>query len=180
MKKKTLIIVCIIVIIIGIFAFIFLANRKDANENTINNQDNMAVNSQEEKNNTEIANNEVSNIERTNMKLKVNDKEIDIVIYDTEVGKDILSRLPYKATISNSGIDLCGDAGKDIKYSENELTTIANKGDIMYIDDGNYFSIFLMDYTTKRDCARIGKIVNVEDVDYLNDNTSTVTIEISK
>ena len=125
-------------------------------------------------------NNQNNSMDETSMTLKVNDKEIEIIIYDTEVGKDISGRLPYKAKVSNSGIDLCGDAGKGIKFSDTELTRKSNAGDIMYIKNGNYFSIFLTDYNNQNDAYKIGKIKNKEDTEYLKNNTSTVTIEIIK
>ena len=138
MNKKLLIFI-ISIIVIAIFTLLLFTNRETIDNNTVNN---MAVNGQGEtsnqnsnveRNQEETSNQDNNNMEETAMKLKVDNKEIDIVVYDTEVGKDILSRLPYKATISNSGVDLCGDAGKNIKFDNNELTRKVNKGDIVYL-----------------------------------------------
>lgn len=165
MNKKILITTSVIILILAIIFVLIFINEKH-NKNPLNNQDN---NNQEHTSNQE-----------TNMTLKVNDKEIDIIIYDTIVGQDIINRAPYKVTVNNSGINLCGDAGEDIKFSSNESTKKSNAGDIMYIKNGNYFSIFLTDYNNQNGAYKIGKIKNKEDIEYLKENTSTITIEIIK
>lgn len=172
MKKK----LCLLTI--GLCILTLLTGCENPNNNDLDSSKN---NVNDNNTNSEVQNNQESNETKSEkMILKVDKRDIEIVIYDTEVGRNIKSRLPYRATVSNGGVDLCGDAGKDIKFSDAESTRKSNAGDIMYIKNGNYFSIFLIDYDNQNDAFKIGEIVNEEDIDYLKNNISTATVEIIK
>jgi len=78
----------------------------------------------------------------TAVTLTVGTTVIPATLNDTEAAKRLKAKLPLKISMSRSAVDYCGLMAGGIEYASKDLHNGWMNGDIVYIPNGNWLSIF--------------------------------------
>lgn len=77
----------------------------------------------------------------TAVRLTVGTTVIRATLNDSETAKRLIARLPLKISMVRSSVDYCGTIAS-LQYANADLHRGWKNGDVVYIPNGNWFSIF--------------------------------------
>ncbi len=79
--------------------------------------------------------------EKTKVTLTVNGKSVPAEFNSTSAAKAVIAQMPFTISFTPSAVDYCGSLGF-ISYEQKDVHAGWANGDIIYMTNGNWFSIF--------------------------------------
>ena len=79
--------------------------------------------------------------DKTIVNLTVNGKSISAEFNSTSAAKEVMEQMPFTISFTPSSVDYCGSLGS-ISYDKKDVHAGWANGDIIYMTNGNWFSIF--------------------------------------
>lgn len=93
----------------------------------------------------------------TPITLTIGDTVLEAYLNDSAPAQSLMSQLPLTVTLNDSGNDFCGDS-LDIEYSESDVTSGYQNGDLVFWPTANNFVIFV---SGEEDSASTGNLVKL-------------------
>ena len=95
--------------------------------------------------------------EQTPITLTIGETVLDAYLNDSDPAWSLIAQLPLTVSLNDSGNDFCGDH-IDIEYSESDVTTGYQNGDLVFWPTANNFVIFV---DGEEDSANTGNLVKL-------------------
>ena len=92
--------------------------------------------------------------EQTPITLTIGETVLDAYLNDSDPARSLIAQLPLTVSLNDSGNDFCGDH-IDIEYSESDVTSGYQNGDLVFWPTANNFVIFV---DGEEDSANTGNI----------------------
>lgn len=100
---------------------------------------------------------EEGNGEQTPITLTVGDTVFDAYLNDSVPAQSLLEQLPMTVSLNDSDNDFCGGT-LDLEYSENDVTSGYENGDLVFWPTANNFVIFVSGEETSEDTGNLVKL----------------------
>ncbi len=95
--------------------------------------------------------------EQTPITLTIGETVLDAYLNDSDPARSLIAQLPLTVSLNDSGNDFCGDH-IDIEYSESDVTSGYQNGDLVFWPTANNFVIFV---DGEEDSANTGNLVKL-------------------
>lgn len=95
--------------------------------------------------------------EQTPITLTIGETVLDAYLNDSDPARSLIAQLPLTVALNDSGNDFCGDH-IDIEYSESDVTSGYQNGDLVFWPTANNFVIFV---DGEEDSANTGNLVKL-------------------
>lgn len=120
--------------------------------------------------------------EQTPITLTIGDTVLDAYLNDSVPAQSLMAQLPLTVSLNDSGNDFCGD-NIDIEYSESDVTSGYQNGDLVFWTPANNFVIFVSgeeNSASTGDLVKLGHITSPQEMIDALEGRIDVTIALKE
>ena len=120
--------------------------------------------------------------EQTPITLTIGETVLDAYLNDSDPARSLIAQLPLTVSLNDSGNDFCGDH-IDIEYSESDVTSGYQNGDLVFWTPANNFVIFVSgeeNSASTGDLVKLGRITSPQEMIDALEGRIDVTIALKE